>query len=47
MQTLSIIIPAYNEQSTIIDLLKKVNKVNLTQFNLKKEILFGMVIVNC
>ena len=37
-QTLSIIIPAYNEQKTIVSILDKVNEVQLIH-NLKKEII--------
>lgn len=35
----SIIIPAYNEESTILELLKRVQDVDLSHLNLKKEII--------
>lgn len=38
-KVLSIIIPVYNECQTLEKLLKKVEDVNLTKFNLKKEII--------
>ena len=39
MKVLSIIIPAYNEEKHILDILKIVNKVNIKSLNLKKEII--------
>ncbi len=39
MTTLSIIIPAYNEEKTIVQVLKLVKKVNLKKYSIKKEII--------
>lgn len=39
MKTLSIIIPAYNEQKSILALLHEVKKVNLKQLGVRKEII--------
>jgi len=39
MKILSIIVPVYNEEKTILKILKKINKVNLNKLNLKKEII--------
>jgi dolichol-phosphate mannosyltransferase len=39
MDKLSILIPAYNEEGTIKELIDKVKKVDLSKFNLEKEII--------
>ncbi len=39
MKTLSIIIPAYNEEKTILEVLDKVKKVKFKGLNIKKEII--------
>lgn len=36
--TLSIIIPVYNEKKTILEILKKINEVDLASFSFEKEI---------
>jgi len=38
MQKLSIIIPTFNEQNTIIELLNRIQEINLIQ-NIEKEII--------
>src|SRR3989338_6895877 len=39
MVVLSVVIPAYNEEKTIVQLLKLVKKVNLKQYGVQKEII--------
>ena len=39
MKTVSIIIPVYNEEKTIIELIKKVMNVDIIELNLEKEII--------
>jgi len=39
MTTLSIIIPAYNEEKTILQILNLIKKVNLGKYSIKKEII--------
>lgn len=39
VKTLSVIIPAYNEEKTIAEVIKKVKNVNLDNLGLKKEII--------
>ncbi|MEK6928697.1 MAG: glycosyltransferase family 2 protein [Nanoarchaeota archaeon] len=39
MVLLSVIIPAYNEENTIIEVLNRVKKVNLEKYGIKKEII--------
>lgn len=39
MEVLSVVVPAYNEERNIVEVLKKVKEVNLSELNLKKEII--------